>query len=231
VTPATDVRACSAVRVRRLAAGELEGAERDLAEQHVRDCARCQAMLREIDAERARLARDVPFEAFASGVAEKLARPAPRVLRMSRLVPLAAAAALLLVVSSQITHSGSEIRSKGGASVALFQRQGASAIALDAEGRTAGAGPIALQIAGGPYAAAVLLERSDATLLYAGESKLALQHPFVWTGPEHSAKVVVVVSNRPLDGEAVRAAIARDRAAAEIPGAEIIVRPLERRAP
>src|SRR5437868_3650410 len=99
------------MRVRRLGAGELGGAERDAAEEHVRGCARCQSTLREIEAERARLARDVPFDAFASGIAEKLARPAPRTLRINRLVPLAAAAALLVVVSSQITDPGT--RSKG----------------------------------------------------------------------------------------------------------------------
>ncbi|HMC35263.1 MAG TPA: hypothetical protein VKH65_12675, partial [Myxococcales bacterium] len=59
---------CSAMRVRRLTAGELQGADRDRTQQHVDGCARCQAVLRELADERVRLARDVPFDAFAAGV-------------------------------------------------------------------------------------------------------------------------------------------------------------------
>jgi hypothetical protein len=219
------------MRVRRLVAGELQDADEQSAAEHVRGCARCQAVLGEIEAERARLARDVPFESLASGVAEKLARPPPRALRASRLVPLAAAAALLLVVGTQIPRSGPEVRGKGGAAVALYQRQGASAVALDAAGKTSGAGPIALQVSGGAYAAAVLVEAGGTTLLYAGEAKLAVQHPFLWTGGERRATIVVVVSDRPLDGEAVRWAVARDGAEGAPPGSEVIVRPVERSAP
>jgi hypothetical protein len=123
------------------------------------------------------------------------------------------------------------VRPKGGASVALFQRQGGSAVALDVSGTTSGPGPIAVQIAGGEYAAAVLLENDEATLLYAGEARLAVQHPFVWTGPARTARVVVAVSDRPLDGEAVRSAVSRAGGAAAIAGAEIVVRPLERSGP
>jgi hypothetical protein len=228
---ATEPRACSALRVRRLAAGELQGDDRVRAEEHVRGCAKCQATLAEIEAERARLAREVPFESFASGVAEKLARPARRPLNVRRLVPLAAAAALLLVVGTQIPRAGPEVRGKGGASVALYQRQGGSAVALDPGGTISGAGPIALQISGAGYAVAVLLEPGEATLLYAGEAKLAVQHPFVWTGAARRATLVVVASDRPLDGEAVRAAVARNGPSGAPAGADVVVRTLERSAP
>src|SRR5207237_2854217 len=71
--------ACSALRVRRFAAGELSGVEQERMQAHVDGCSRCQAALREIETEKARLLRDVPFEQFAAGVAEKLSvAPAPR---------------------------------------------------------------------------------------------------------------------------------------------------------
>ncbi|MBS2025475.1 MAG: zf-HC2 domain-containing protein [Deltaproteobacteria bacterium] len=64
---------CSASKVRRLRAGELAGAEKDALEAHVRGCARCQATEREITKEADQLAQVLPFDAFAAGVAEKLA--------------------------------------------------------------------------------------------------------------------------------------------------------------
>src|SRR5216684_5029577 len=96
--------ACSAMRVRRLVAGELQGTDRERTQQHVDGCARCQSVLTELADERARLARDVPFEAFAAGVAEKLAQ-AHQPPRFVRWAPLAAAAALLLVVGTALTLS------------------------------------------------------------------------------------------------------------------------------
>ena len=39
--------ACSANRVRRFRAGELRGADLERTEQHLRECARCQAVLRD----------------------------------------------------------------------------------------------------------------------------------------------------------------------------------------
>ena len=226
-----EVRAgCSAMRIRRLAGGELQGAEAEKVREHLAACERCQATQREIEEERARLARDVPFESFANGVAEKLAQPTPR--RMwSRFVPAAAAAAVLLVaVGTRIGPEEPGVRSKGGASIVLYQRSGATAEILAPDAR-AGAGPIAVQVNGGAFAAVVLQEPGETSLLFAGEAKRAVEHPFEWTGSAAKGSLVVVVSDRPLDGETLRAAIARGGPEAAPRGAEVIVRPLERSGP
>ena len=65
--------ACSAMRVRRLLAGELGGDEAISAEAHVAGCARCQAVRGEVEREKAELSTSTTFEVFAAGVAEKLA--------------------------------------------------------------------------------------------------------------------------------------------------------------
>jgi len=194
-------------------------------------CDRCQATQREIEEERARLARDVPFESFANGVAEKLAQPAPPRRIWSRFVPAAAAAAVLLVaVGTRIGREEPGVRSKGGASIVLYQRKGPAAVLLAPDAR-AGAGPIAVQVNGAGFAAVVLQEPGETSLLYAGEAKRAVEHPFEWTGSAARASLVVVVSDRPLDGESIRAAIARGGPEAAPRGAEVIVRPLERSGP
>ena len=72
---------CSAARIRRLASGEIDGAERARLLEHVAGCARCQQTQREIADEGPALAAALPFDEFAAGVAEKLAsaaRPARR---------------------------------------------------------------------------------------------------------------------------------------------------------
>ena len=58
---------CSALRVRRLLAGELSGVEKERTEAHVTGCERCAAVSEEIAAEREALRRDVPFPQFAAG--------------------------------------------------------------------------------------------------------------------------------------------------------------------
>ena len=92
---------CSALRVRRLLAGELSGVEKERTEAHVTGCERCAAVREEIAAEREALRRDVPFPQFAAGVAEKLAHR-PRRDFVSRWAPLAAAAGLLLVAGTAL---------------------------------------------------------------------------------------------------------------------------------
>src|SRR5438105_8764716 len=88
------------MRVRRLAAGELTGAELERTQAHVDGCERCAATQREIAVEREALQRDVPFPAFAAGVAEKLAQRPQQ--SFSRWVPLAAAAALALAAGALV---------------------------------------------------------------------------------------------------------------------------------
>jgi anti-sigma factor RsiW len=65
---------CSALRVRRLVAGELSVDESAAAEEHLAACAKCRATRAEVEGEERALAEAVPFEAFAAGVAEKLAQ-------------------------------------------------------------------------------------------------------------------------------------------------------------
>ena len=223
---------CSAMRVRRLTAGELQGAERDRTQLHVDGCARCQAVLRELIDERARLARDVPFDAFAAGVAEKLAHAQQRP-RFSRWAPLAAAAALLLVVGASLAiRQGNDVvhqdpadrfRTKGGASVQVFQKSGSEVRAV--AGRV-GSGPLMVRLEpnGHAYAAVVLVEPQESSLLYAGPARRELPEAFDWTGPARRATIVAVFADAPIDGESVR----RDGAKAAPKGAEVAQLALER---
>jgi hypothetical protein len=216
---------CSATRVRRLVAGELQGAERERTQEHVDGCARCQSVLSEIAEERVRLARDVPFESFAAGVAEKLARPQQQP-RFTRWAPFAAAAALLLVVSVSfgVRHEPTDgRRTKGGAAVALFQREGTDVRRLTGP---AGNGPIMVRLepSGHAYAAVVLVEPHESSLLYAGPARSELPQAFEWTGTAPRAMIVAVFADQPLDGETIR----RDGAKGAPNGAETVQVPLER---
>jgi len=227
--------ACSAMRVRRLVAGELQGAERDRTQAHVDGCARCQAALAELADERARLTRDVPFEAFAAGVAEKLAQ-AQRPPRFARWAPLAAAAALLLVVGTSLTlrppATDDHVLTKGGAAVALAQQTDGQVRPLRGPGDEAptplqvGRGPIMvhLQAAGHAYVAVVLVEPQESSLVYAGAARSELPEAFEWTGTARRATLLAVFADKPLDAEALR----RDGAKAAPKGADVVQVPLER---
>jgi hypothetical protein len=218
--------ACSAMRVRRLVAGELQGTDRERTQQHVDGCARCQAVLTELADERARLARDVPFDAFAAGVAEKLAH-AHQPPRFARWAPLAAAAALLLVVGTALTmrppSDDDGLRPKGGAAVALFQRSGAEVHPVQ---RAVGPGPIMVHLepAGRRYAAVLLVEPKESSLLYTGAARADLPEAFEWTGTARRATLLAVFADKPLDGEALR----RDGAKGAPKGADVVQVPLER---
>ncbi|HKC59066.1 MAG TPA: hypothetical protein VKB92_03195 [Myxococcales bacterium] len=218
--------ACSAMRVRRLVAGELQGTDRERTQQHVDGCARCQSVLTELADERARLARDVPFEAFAAGVAEKLAQ-AHQPPRFVRWAPLAAAAALLLVVGTALTlrppSDDDGVRSKGGVAVALFQRSGAEVHPVQ---RAVGPGPIMVHLepAGRRYAAVLLVEPKESSLLYTGAARADLPEAFEWTGSARRAMLLAVFADKPLDGEALR----RDGAKGAPKGADVVQVPLER---
>jgi hypothetical protein len=223
--------ACSALRVRRFVAGELEGVERDRMQAHLESCGRCQEALREIEAEKASLLRDVPFERFAAGVAEKLAAPpvAPRKV-WRRFVPLAAAAALLIGIGIGRggRHDEDVTRTKGGTSARLYQKVGAEVIAVGPDG-VVGTGPLQLELASPDRSQAVLLlvEGRDASILYAGPSNAA-RAPFEWVGPASSATLVTVLSDQPLDAESIRRAIAEQGTAGAPKGSEVIARPLVR---
>jgi hypothetical protein len=222
--------ACSALRVRRLAAGELSGVERERMQAHIEGCARCQASLREIEDEKARLSSDVPFEQFAAGVAEKLAVSAPGKASWRKLVPLAAAAAVLIGIGIGRVGSRDEdgIRTKGGTSARLFEKVGAEVVAVGPEGLV-GSGPLQLELASPDRSQAVLLllEGREASVLYAGPAKGA-RAPFDWVGPATSASLVTVLSDRPLDAESVRRSVAERGPEGAPQGSEVLVRPLVR---
>jgi hypothetical protein len=188
------------MRVRRLAAGELTGAEKERTQQHVDGCERCAATQREIAAEQEALRRDAPFPAFAAGVAEKLAQ---RPLRSAqpRWQALAIAAALALVAGVLVLRPADtdSVRSKGAAGAQLF--------AQDARGVHELQGPVAagarlqltLRPAGRKYAAAVLVEPQESSVIYSGPAVNGpLPQAFEWTG-SGTATLKIVFADKPVD--------------------------------
>ena len=200
---------CSAMRVRRLLAGELAGAEKEQTLLHVSGCARCGQVQREIALEQEVLRREVPFPAFAAGVAEKLAAR-PRRSMLSRWAPLAAAAGVLLVASVLVLRpSDTEtVRSKGAGTAQLFVQDAAGTRELSA-GEPVAAGArlrIALHPAGRTQAAAVLIEPGETSVLYAGAARSGpLPQAFEWTG-QGAASLLVVLADQPIDAAKIHSA-------------------------
>ena len=191
---------CSAMRVRRLAAGELTGAEKERTEAHVSGCERCAAVQREIANEQEQLRRDVPFPAFAAGVAEKLAQRPVRTLR-PRWQAMAIAAALALTAGVLVMRPADTetVRSKGGASAQLF--------VMDAKGIHELLGPVAegarLQVTlhpgGRKYATVILIEPAEKSLIYSGVAvNGSLPQAFEWTG-SGSATLKIIFADQPID--------------------------------
>jgi hypothetical protein len=233
---------CSALRVRRLEAGELSGDERARTLAHVAECARCRATSAELAEERARLEASLPFEELAAGVAERLARAeAPRRAppRARRFLPLAlaaglaAAAALPLVLDVAGEERG--FRLKGAAAVTLHVRHEATVRAL-APGEPVPAGAaLRVELAPGDHrhAAIVLLDGDGEAVLYDGPAaKGLLPGAFEWTGPG-PGRLVAVLDDAPVDAAALLARLRAGgvRAAAPGPDAEVLVVALARGGP
>ncbi len=200
---------CSAMRVRRLLAGELAGAEAERTRAHVEGCARCGQVQREIALEQEALRREVSFPAFAAGVAEKLAAR-PRRSVLSRWAPLLAAAGLALVASALVLRpSDTEtVRSKGAGTAQLFVQDQAGTRALSAGGPVAAGARlrIALHPAGRTQAAAVLIELGETSVLYSGAAVNGpLPQAFEWTG-QGAASLLVVLSDQPIDAAKIHSA-------------------------
>lgn len=231
--------ACSAMRVRRFEADELFGDERARTEAHLVVCARCQATQRELVRERALLARDLPFDVLAAGVAERLARPAAR-RRPARLVGMALAAGLAATVAVPAllrapVDDATGVRVKGGAELTLFARDGGAVRALSASDPVpAGATlRISLSPATRKYAAVALVDADGAAILFSGAAHAGpLPGAFEWTG-SGEGRLVAVFSDEPIDAEALAARLSRDGVGAASPngGAEVVVRTLRRAAP
>ena len=207
---------CSAMRVRCLLAGELEGAEKERTLAHVSGCARCGQVQREIALEQEALRRDLPFPAFAAGVAEKLAAR-PRRSVLARWAPLLAAAGLALVAGALVLRPSdtATVRSKGAATAQLFVQDARGTREL-AAGEAVAAGArlrIALHPAGHTRAAAVLIEPGETSVLYSGAAVSGpLPQAFEWTG-QGAASLLVVLSDQPIDAAKLHGAADAPRGA------------------
>ena len=233
---------CSATRVRRLAAGELAPPERARVEEHLLGCARCAGTLREIEEERRGLAAALPFDAFAAGVAERLARPPPRRERwgraVTRFVPLALAASVALGVGvplvARLTAREDANRVKGGAALTVYV-DGAGGPRALAPGEPVPPGArlrVAVGGAAGRQLAVALVDRDGVAVVYAGPAVAGpLPGAFEWTG-EGDGALVAVLDGRPVDAAALEARLGRGGVGAASPGgrAEVVIVRLARRA-
>jgi len=199
---------CSALRVRRLLAGELSGVEKERTEAHVTGCERCAAVRQEIAAEREALRRDVPFPEFAAGVAEKLAHR-PRRDFVSRWAPLAAAAGLVLVAGTALVLRPADTErehTKGSASAQLFVQDATGVHALAAGELVADGARLLVSLRPEQHkrVAAVLIEAGEASVIYQGPAvKGPLPQAFEWTG-KGVATLLLVLSDSPVDAKTIR---------------------------
>ncbi len=237
---------CSALRVRRLVAGELSVAESVAAEEHLAGCAKCRGTRAEVEGEQRALVEAVPFEAFAAGVAEKLARaePRPRPSRIPRFRhltlgagALAAAAAVFMLVTVT-EHAPLEpatpaagTRTKGGAALSVFAVRAARTFALH-EGEPSEQGDRllpSLEPAGHAFALVALVEPGEISVLFKGTARAGpLPEAFEWTGSVTHARIAAVYADAPLDEAAVVAALRGDNAAA-LAGVQVVFHALERK--
>ncbi|OFX24806.1 MAG: hypothetical protein A2V77_14735 [Anaeromyxobacter sp. RBG_16_69_14] len=232
---------CSATRVRRLAAGELSGAERTRLEEHVAGCARCQETQREIAEEGRALAAALPFEGFAAGVAELLARAEPPAIRrraLRRWVPVALAATLaigaavpLVARLSPAARDGGSRLKGGGPALSLYvQRPGGARSLAPGEPVPAGARlRLALVPGRRSHAVVLLLDSDGAAVLYAGPALAGpLPAAFEWTG-SGAGSIIAVLSDEPLAVDPLVAAVAKGGAeAARSSGVEVVTLELAR---
>jgi hypothetical protein len=234
--------ACSITRIRRLEAGELAGDERARTEAHLAGCARCQASARELTREREALQAALPFERFAAGVADGLARPeAPRhpsrrrALRvgMALAAVLVAAAALPLILRAVPRPEEQGWRAKGAHELTLWASEAGRVRAL-ATGEPVPPGAslrIGLPATGRAHGAVALVDQDGIAILFSGSATPgAVGESFEWTG-SGDGWLVAVLDDRPVDPAALRARLAGGGVdAAAGAGAEVIVRPLAREA-
>jgi hypothetical protein len=172
---------CSAMRVRRLDAGEFAGAERERIAQHVAGCARCTATQRELEAERELLQGEAPFPQFAAGVAEKLAQRPRR-----NWAPLAIAAGALLAVSSALVLRPADterVRGKGGPTAQLFVQDASGVHELSGAVAEGARLRVSLHPSGRKHATVSLLEQGDTSVIYDGPATEGpMPQAFEWTG-------------------------------------------------
>lgn len=240
--------ACSALRVRRLEAGELFGAERAAAERHVSECGRCRAARAEVESERAALARELPFESFAAGVAERLARAPARPGRRGwsrgpAVAALAAGLALAVAVPWALRPGAAPAdgaRTKGAARLGIYALDGDRPRLL-AAGEPVPAGArlrLDLHPAGHGQVAVALVDSDGVAILYAGPAIAGpLPDGFEWTGAGAEALLLLLLADEPVDRRALEVKLTESRgpaaslaaaAARAAPGAEVVAIPLRR---
>lgn len=223
---------CSAMRLRRLAAGELAEPERLRLLEHLAGCARCQATRAEQAEEERLLAERLPFERFAAGVAERMAAPPDAPSGWRRLAPLALAATLLVALSVPFLASrepavGEGHRLKGGAGLILHADAPGGARAL-APGEPVPAAALRAVVRPGAWKEAALLLRDEdgLALLHAGPARAGpLPEAFHWTGRE--GELLLVLSQAPLSPGEREALVAGAPPAGK---AEVVRLPLRREA-
>jgi predicted anti-sigma-YlaC factor YlaD len=227
--------------VRRLAAGELTEGERARLLEHLAGCARCQETQREIAEEERALAAALPFEDFAAGVAERLARsqrPRRRQSALRRWAPVAlaatviAAAAVPLVAKLSTPLRDEGVRIKGGPTLTVYVQQAGGGRVLEPGEPVPPGARLRLALAPGQrkHAAVLLLDADGVAVLYAGTAVAGpLADAFEWTGAGE-ATVAAVLADQPIDVASVVRRVANGGvAAARSAGAEVIELRLFRR--
>jgi hypothetical protein len=210
------------MRVRRLFAGELYALEHERAQVHLGSCARCQATARELRQEGEALRRDLPLPAFTAGVARNLAAAKPHT--PWRWVAAAGFAALVAlgILWVRAADAGGHARASA-AQVFVDDAQGMRP--LSPSDRVATGSKLRLWLHPGEhaFATAVLLAGGTATPIFAGAAHEGpLPQVFSWDGNEPAARLLVVLSDRPLE-------VSRLRGPADAPaGSEVAEIPLHR---
>ena len=206
---------CSKSKVRRLLAGELSPEERARVSAHLLGCERCRAEGRELAAEREALVSALPFEQFASGVAERLARTQPARPRFWRWAPLLAAASVLIVaVPLALRERTSEEQYdgiKGSGPVQLYVKDARGVHAWQPGEGIPESADVHAELRAGPhdrFAAALLVEGGQAHALYSGLAHTEGGKPrvvsFGWTG-NHDAQLYVSLSREPIEVQKLQA--------------------------
>lgn len=234
--------ACSALRIRRLAAGELDGEERARTEAHLGSCARCQATERETARERARLAADLPFEQLASGVADRLAGAGRARARRGVGIALAAGVALavaapwLLRLTADRTPRRADFRLKGPGGIELHVGTaggGSRPLSRDEPVPRGAALRVVLSPGAHRFAAVALVDADGVAILHAGPvGSEILPGAFEWTG-EGQGTLVALLDDGPVDARAFAERLRRGGVLAASPGgrAEVLLRALRREPP
>lgn len=202
--------------LRRLHAGELAGAELQQVRDHVSACAECQGVLKDLEANQARFEAEVPFERFAAGV--ERARP-----RFNGFLVAAAAAVLLALVVQPMLSTPPTNRLKGGAWAELrISGDGPQRAVIPGDTETLLPGErvrmgyvagtyryvVAVSVDGAGEVSVLYSEAGMSLPVAAGTGRHWLPDSLEFTGSGHE-RVVVVLSERPLEVEAVRAAVLR----------------------